>query len=233
MKKYTHSFSGTWGLAWGRFPGIAPGRNYGSIENETFKLPNESTANVTAVFLMNHGRTLRLTLDAGTPADQFPSRVTAGKAIFGSPGALQGLGLGAARDYRLARGDTKDLQVGQSTDFEIGYGETVEVMNEHQRRKAALKEQQRIRAEKRDAPIEAMLKNEIAASKYDPQIQRRESDGTITKIAGGGPGFWLYVHAYADKWHVGFMLGFSKQLRGRITTEQLVEVLQEAMSKVD
>lgn len=109
------------------------------------------------------------------------------------------------------------------------YGTTRE---EHQRRREALKAQQKATAEKRDAPIEALLKGEIAASKYDPQIERRASDGTITKIAGGGPGFWLYVHAYGDKWQVGFMLGFSKKLRGRITTEQLVDVLQEAMRKV-
>ena len=104
-------------------------------------------------------------------------------------------------------------------------------MNEHQRRRTALKEQQRIRGEQRDAPIEALLKGEIAASRYNPQIERR-SDGTITKIAGGGPGFWLYVHAYGDMWQVGFMLGFSKKLRGRISTTELVEVLREAVRKV-
>ena len=104
-------------------------------------------------------------------------------------------------------------------------------MNEHQRRREALKEEQRIRGEKRDAPIEKLLKGAIKRSKYDPQIERR-ADGTITKIAGGGPGFWLYVHAYGDMWQVGFMLGFKKNLRGRITSEQLAAALREAVRKV-
>ena len=106
-------------------------------------------------------------------------------------------------------------------------------MNEHQHRRAELKAKQKAIGEKRDAPIEALLKNEIAVSEFDLQIERRASDGTIAKLVGGGPGFWLYVHAYSDKWQVGFMLGFTKNLRGRITTEQLVDVLREAMRKVD
>ena len=104
-------------------------------------------------------------------------------------------------------------------------------MNEHQRRRAALKEQQKRRGQQRDAPIEALLKGDIAKSRYRPHIERR-ADGTITKIVGGGPGFWLYVHAYGDSWQVGFMLGFSRKLRGRISTAQLVEVLREAVRKV-
>ena len=96
-------FAGTWGLAWGKFPGIAPGRSYGSFEDSSVKLRDGSPSLVTAVFLTDPG-TLRVTLAHGTASEKFPSKVRVWHGekltdVFSSPGAAQTFGLGEARDY--------------------------------------------------------------------------------------------------------------------------------------
>lgn len=115
-----HRLSGTWGLAWGRFPGIAPGRNYGKIKDDLFQIPNGQTAQVTAFFLTDM-HTLRVTLTPDTPADQFPVRVHVESNghvnVFGSPGDAQTFGLGEARDYRLESGSPGYISSGVQSGF--------------------------------------------------------------------------------------------------------------------
>ena len=115
-----HRMGGVWGNAWDRFPGIAPGRHYGTIQDDAFRLPNGQMAVVTALFLTD-SRTLRVTLTPGTPADQFPPRIqveTGGHVnVFDLPGPAQTFGLGEARDYTLAFGSPGHIRVGVRSEF--------------------------------------------------------------------------------------------------------------------
>ena len=116
---HQHMFGGVWGNAWNQFPGIAPGRRYGSIGNASFKLPNGEPGLVTALFHTNY-RTLRLTLDHGTPSDQFPDEIRIGSdLVFDDPGGLQKFGLGYARDYELESGSPDRIRVGDSSTFTL------------------------------------------------------------------------------------------------------------------
>lgn len=117
-----HSFSGTWGNAWNKFPGIAPGRNYGKISGASFTRPDGTACEVTAVFLHKPGQ-LRLTLSHGTPEDQFPLIVKAGASIYAARGAKQSFGLGDACDYTLKSDSDSNLRVGRDTDFTLLYDE--------------------------------------------------------------------------------------------------------------
>ena len=123
------SVVGTWGLAWGKFPGIAPGRHYGEFEEDgSIKLRDGSPGLVTAFFLTDP-RTLRVTLAHGTPAEQFPFEVDvltpAGGEVrvcsFGAPGRAQTFGLGEARDYSLLTGETGILAPGVTSTFAFDY----------------------------------------------------------------------------------------------------------------
>lgn len=102
------------------------------------------------------------------------------------------------------------------------YGTTNE---EHQRRRAELKAKQKAVAEKRNAPVEALLKELEGRPGFEPRTENR-ADGTMFKLILGGSGFHLYVHGYAEKWQVGFMFGFKDKLSGRITSEQLVAAIR-------
>ena len=118
-----HRFAGTWGNAWGKFPGIAPGRNYGTLEDATFAFPDGSPGLVTALFATDPA-TLRLTLAPGTAAEQFPDWIVVNQEhLFAEPGRRQTFGLGEARDYRRVSrtGSTSDIHVGRRAEFAIGY----------------------------------------------------------------------------------------------------------------
>ena len=117
-----HRFRGTWGYAWNQFPGIAPGRNYGEIENPAFTRPDGGMSLVTAVFCMTPG-ILRLTLQKDTDADQFPDHVKAGDTVFARPGKRQLFGLGHARDYTRVSGDSSDVRVGKKCEFVLEFSE--------------------------------------------------------------------------------------------------------------
>ena len=94
----------TWGKAWGRYLGAAPGRECGNLQGAGLLLPvEEDPREVTALFLLG-SEVLRLQLDHGTPAWRFPDRVLVSYAgretVFEAPGGRQTFGLGEARDYR-------------------------------------------------------------------------------------------------------------------------------------
>ena len=118
---HEHRFSGTWGNAWHKFPGIAPGRNYGAIADAAFTLPNGDPGLVTAIFHTD-SRTLRLTLDHGTDSDQFPDEVWVDEeALFAAPGGMQKFGLGHARDYSLKSGSSSRIRVGGRGAFVLAW----------------------------------------------------------------------------------------------------------------
>ena len=119
-----HEAKGVWGNAWGRFPGIAPGRRYGSISGEYFTLPDGKQGGIAALFLLNLS-TLRVTLGHNTPADQFPKKVSiiTGDAtvVFDEPGSLQTFGLGNARDYRAEGDGYHRIRPGDQSEIKLLY----------------------------------------------------------------------------------------------------------------
>ena len=122
LPSHEHRLSGTWGNAWGRFPGIAPGRNYGTIVDAAFTLPDGSPGEVTALFLTD-SVTLRVTLAHGTSSDQFPDSVGVDTDeyanVFDTPGEMQSFGLGVARDYKLASGGAGRIMVSKTSAFQL------------------------------------------------------------------------------------------------------------------
>ena len=120
---HAHTFSGVWGHAWNQFPGIAPGRKYGSISGAAFSLPNGNPGLVTAVFRHRPGK-LRLTLAKGTPADQFPDEIrVSGGIVFDDPGPVQKFGLGDARDYEIETGLPDKIKVGETSTLVLEWDE--------------------------------------------------------------------------------------------------------------
>ena len=103
-------------------------------------------------------------------------------------------------------------------------------MTEHQRRRQELLESQKRQGLERDRPVLQALED-LDHPRFKPVVENHKN-GNIWKLIVAGSGLYLYVHAYGAKWQVGFMLGFDKALRGRITSEQLVEALKEAHRKL-
>ena len=101
------TFIGRWGMAFDSIPGIAPDRNWGSLEDNKLELPDGTETKITAIFRTDPS-TLRLQLSLGTPSHAFPSRINVSVdeyiTTYESPGPKQTFGHGEARDYTRTEG---------------------------------------------------------------------------------------------------------------------------------
>lgn len=120
---------GTWGYAFNAFPGIEPTRGWGGFADgdNAVQLPNGAVVGVVALFLMKATK-LRFQLPLGTPAGQFPARITItgrqSAASFALPGRRQTFGNSEARDYELVSERPLGKLVDVETAIAFGWDET-------------------------------------------------------------------------------------------------------------
>lgn len=121
---------GTWGVAFDSIiPGISPARGWGALDSDHILTPDGETVEIKAIFIISRGGMLRLQLAHGTPAHQFPARITVtGKdqaASFSNPGPLNRVGTGDARDYSLSGAPLSGM-VGQEMRIAFSWDEAHE-----------------------------------------------------------------------------------------------------------
>ena len=109
-------------------PGFVTGRSEGSVDSSesSFRTPDGETRTINGLFLLSGTTNIRISLDSGTPNNQFPDRIVctrAGNTItFANPSNYAARGLGQQADYARSTGVTNPtvvLLLGNSVEVEL------------------------------------------------------------------------------------------------------------------